>query len=132
MRIAWIHNDSGKSAPSRRFCDRRSFAHRHLGIDAIAPFGSALNRGGRSCIPWNDDGTLAEETFRREIRNLLTNLTRDMVLILRDDAKGLDGNRVRDAEAAIGRLITRFGYARESVADMAGMLLRKRFHDLVV
>ncbi len=32
------------------------------------------------CVPWNDDGTLAEEIFRREIRNLLTNLTRDIYL----------------------------------------------------
>jgi dihydrodipicolinate synthase/N-acetylneuraminate lyase len=32
------------------------------------------------CIPWNEDGSLAEEIFRREIRNLLTNLTRDIYL----------------------------------------------------
>ena len=32
------------------------------------------------CVPWNEDGTLAEEIFRREIRNLLTNLTRDIYL----------------------------------------------------
>ena len=32
------------------------------------------------CVPWNEDGTLAEEIFRREIRNLLANLTRDIYL----------------------------------------------------
>jgi dihydrodipicolinate synthase/N-acetylneuraminate lyase len=32
------------------------------------------------CVPWNEDGSLAEEIFRREIRNLLTNLTRDIYL----------------------------------------------------
>ena len=32
------------------------------------------------CVPWKEDGTLAEEIFRREIRNLLTNLTRDIYL----------------------------------------------------
>lgn len=32
------------------------------------------------CIPWNEDGTLAPEIFRREIRNLLTNLTRNIYL----------------------------------------------------
>jgi dihydrodipicolinate synthase/N-acetylneuraminate lyase len=32
------------------------------------------------CVPWNVDGTLAEEIFRREIRDLLTNLTRDLYL----------------------------------------------------
>jgi dihydrodipicolinate synthase/N-acetylneuraminate lyase len=32
------------------------------------------------CIPWNPDGTLAEEILRREIRTLLANLTRDIYL----------------------------------------------------
>lgn len=32
------------------------------------------------CVPWNADGSLAEATLRREIRNLLTNLTRDLYL----------------------------------------------------
>lgn len=32
------------------------------------------------CVPWNKDGSLAEEIFRREIRNLLANLTRDIYL----------------------------------------------------
>lgn len=32
------------------------------------------------CVPWNEDGSLAEEIFRREIRNLLSNLTRDLYL----------------------------------------------------
>lgn len=32
------------------------------------------------CVPWHEDGSLAEEIFRREIRNLLTNLTRDIYL----------------------------------------------------
>lgn len=32
------------------------------------------------CVPWNADGSFAEEIFRREIRNLLTNLTRDIYL----------------------------------------------------
>jgi dihydrodipicolinate synthase/N-acetylneuraminate lyase len=30
------------------------------------------------CVPWNGDGSLAEEIFRREIRNLLAHLTRDV------------------------------------------------------
>src|SRR2546423_922370 len=32
------------------------------------------------CIPWNEDGTLAEEIFRKEIRNLRDHLTRDLYL----------------------------------------------------
>jgi dihydrodipicolinate synthase/N-acetylneuraminate lyase len=32
------------------------------------------------CVPWKEDGGLAEEIFRREIRNLLAHLTRDLYL----------------------------------------------------
>ena len=32
------------------------------------------------CIPWNADGNLADEILRREVRNLLANLTRDIYL----------------------------------------------------
>lgn len=32
------------------------------------------------CVPWNENGDLCEEIFRREIRNLLANLTRDIYL----------------------------------------------------
>ncbi len=32
------------------------------------------------CIPWDEHGQLAEAIFRREIRHLLTNLTRDVYL----------------------------------------------------
>jgi dihydrodipicolinate synthase/N-acetylneuraminate lyase len=32
------------------------------------------------CLPWSQDGTLLEEVFRREVRNLLQHLTRDIYL----------------------------------------------------
>jgi dihydrodipicolinate synthase/N-acetylneuraminate lyase len=32
------------------------------------------------CIPWNEKGELAEEIFRRALRNILRNLTRDIYL----------------------------------------------------
>jgi dihydrodipicolinate synthase/N-acetylneuraminate lyase len=32
------------------------------------------------CIPWNEDGTLMEEVFRREIRDLQTNFTQDLYI----------------------------------------------------
>jgi dihydrodipicolinate synthase/N-acetylneuraminate lyase len=32
------------------------------------------------CVPWNKDGSIAEEIFRREIRNLRTNLTQNLYL----------------------------------------------------
>src|SRR6478672_1866179 len=32
------------------------------------------------CLPWNEDGTLAEEIFRCEIRNLRANLTQNLYI----------------------------------------------------
>jgi dihydrodipicolinate synthase/N-acetylneuraminate lyase len=32
------------------------------------------------CVPWNEDGTPAKEIFRREIRNLRTNLTQNLYI----------------------------------------------------
>jgi serine protein kinase len=57
-------------------------------------------------------------------------LVRDVVLLVREEAVGLDTARKRDAEAAIGRL-ERVGYCRFCAADAASALLRKRFADLL-
>ncbi|MDB6023963.1 MAG: hypothetical protein JWM68_186, partial [Verrucomicrobiales bacterium] len=32
------------------------------------------------CVPWNEDRCFAEDIFRRQVRNLLTNLTRDLYI----------------------------------------------------
>jgi predicted Ser/Thr protein kinase len=57
-------------------------------------------------------------------------LTRDIVILVRDDAVGLDTARRRDAEAAVARL-ERIGYCRNCAADAASSVIRKRFADLL-
>jgi serine protein kinase len=59
-------------------------------------------------------------------------LARDVVILVRDEGTGLDKDRRRDAEAVIDRMVAKFGYCRNCAGDAASMLVRKRFHDLVV
>ena len=58
-------------------------------------------------------------------------LTRDLVILVREDAVGLDMQRKKDAEEAMERLTTRFKYCRNCAADAASTLLRRRFAELV-
>jgi serine protein kinase len=59
-------------------------------------------------------------------------LARDLVIAVRDEGIGLDAERKKDAEAVIDRLAARFGYCRNCAGDAASLVVRKRFHDLVV
>jgi serine protein kinase len=59
-------------------------------------------------------------------------LARDLVIAVRDDGVGLDAERKKDAEAVIDRLVAKFGYCRNCAGDAASLVVRKRFHDLVV
>ena len=59
-------------------------------------------------------------------------LARDVVIAVRDNGVGLDAQRKKDAEAVVDRLIARFGYCRNCAGDAASLVVRKRFHDLVV
>ena len=45
---------------------------------------------------------------------------------------GVDAERRREAEGTIERLIARFGYCRSCAGDVASLLVRKRFNDLIV
>lgn len=45
---------------------------------------------------------------------------------------GLDDPRKREAQGTIDRMIARFGYCRWCASDAANLLVRKRFHDLIV
>ena len=65
-------------------------------------------------------------------RKDVANIARDIVLLVRDEGVGLDEARKREAQGSIDRLIERFGYCRECAADAANLLVRKRFHDLIV
>jgi predicted Ser/Thr protein kinase len=59
-------------------------------------------------------------------------IARDVVLLVREEGTGLDAARRREAEATIDRLVSRFGYCRDCGADVASLLVRRRFHDLIV
>ena len=59
-------------------------------------------------------------------------LARDLVIAVRDGGVGLDAERKKDAEAVIDRLVAKFGYCRNCAGDAASLVVRKRFHDLVV
>ena len=58
--------------------------------------------------------------------------TRDVVRLVRDEASGLDMNAKKAAQETLDRLIQKFGYCPNCAADAASVLLRRRFHDLVV
>lgn len=57
---------------------------------------------------------------------------RDVVVFVRDEASGLDDTRRREAREALDRLASKFGYCDNCAADMASMLVRKRYNDLIV
>jgi predicted Ser/Thr protein kinase len=72
------------------------------------------------------------EAIFAERRPAVALLARDVVLLVREDGVGLDAERRRDGEATIERMVSRFDYCRNCAGDAASMLVRKRFHDLVI
>jgi predicted Ser/Thr protein kinase len=72
------------------------------------------------------------EAIFAERRQAVARLARDLVVLVRDEGVGLDAQRRADSEATIERLIARFGYCRNCASDAASLLVRKRFHDLVI
>lgn len=65
-------------------------------------------------------------------RNDVAKLARDIVILIRDEGAGLDMSRTREARAALDRLAKRFGYCDACGVDLASMLLRKRYNDLII
>ncbi len=59
-------------------------------------------------------------------------IARDIVILIRDEGVGLDTHRARVARATLDRLAQRFNYCDACGVDLASMLLRKRYSDLVV
>ncbi len=57
---------------------------------------------------------------------------RDIVVLVRDEGAGLDANRKKAARETLDRLAEKFGYCDSCGADLASMLLRKRYNDLIV
>jgi predicted Ser/Thr protein kinase len=58
-------------------------------------------------------------------------LSKDLVIHVREADSGLDAERKMLASLSLGRLVDKFGYCSECAADMASVLLRKRFGDLI-
>ena len=73
------------------------------------------------------------EAIFADRRPAVARLARDIVLVVREEGVGLER---RAAARGRGRRSSgssrRFGYCRECAADAASMLVRRRFHDLVV
>jgi predicted Ser/Thr protein kinase len=118
-----------------RLLDVKSDAHdwRRQLISAIAAW--ALDHPGEKVAA----ATVFPQHIRRmreaifaDRRQAVALLARDIVLAVREEGVGLDAARTREAEGTIGRLVLRFGYCRDCAADTASLLVRKRFHDLVV
>jgi hypothetical protein len=59
-------------------------------------------------------------------------MARDIVILVRDEGAGLDLNRTRNARASLDALAKQFGYCDACGVDLASMLLRKRYNDLIV
>jgi predicted Ser/Thr protein kinase len=72
------------------------------------------------------------EAIFSDRRKDVAGIARDIVLLVREEGVGLDAERKREAEATIEGLIARFGYCRNCAGDVASLLVRKRFHDLIV
>jgi len=65
-------------------------------------------------------------------RKSVASLARDILLLVREEGVGVEPQRRQDAQEAIDRLVSRFGYCPNCAADAASLLLRKRFQDLTV
>jgi serine protein kinase len=72
------------------------------------------------------------EAIFADRRKDVAEIARDMMLVVRDDTAGMDASHKRAAEGTIERMIARFAYCRECAADTASLLVRRRFHDLIV
>ncbi len=70
------------------------------------------------------------EAIFADKRAEVAGLSRDIVVLVREDGAGLDAERKKRAEAAIERMTSRFGYCRHCASDASSLLLRKRFQDL--
>jgi predicted Ser/Thr protein kinase len=72
------------------------------------------------------------EAIFADRRQAVAALARDVVLLVREDGVGLDAERRSEAQGTVDRLIARFSYCRDCASDAASLLVRRRFHDLIV
>ncbi len=71
------------------------------------------------------------EAIFNDKRGDVARRARDIVVLVRDDGSGLDDGRRREARQVLDRLASRFGYCDDCGTDMASMLVRKRYSDLI-
>jgi serine protein kinase len=60
-------------------------------------------------------------------RPVVAQIARDLVVLVREEGKSLEAPQKRIAEASLARLESRYNYCSFCAADMAAMLMRKRF-----
>jgi hypothetical protein len=72
------------------------------------------------------------EAIFADKRQAVALIARDIVLLIREEGVGLDPAQRRAAEATVERMIGRFAYCRVCASDIANLLVRRRFHDLIV
>ena len=103
-------------------------------ISAIAAW--AIDHRGQKLVPaevFPQHVRKMRQAVFGERRQAVALLARDLVMWQRDGAAAkLDPARVRQLEAVLGRLESRFGYSADAARDAASSLVRWRFHDLVV
>jgi hypothetical protein len=67
-----------------------------------------------------------------ERRGALAKLSRDLVILLREDGQGLSDVQSKGARVLLEGLCERFGYNEDSAGDAAASLLGTRFRDHLV
>jgi serine protein kinase len=70
------------------------------------------------------------EAVLGERRPAVARLTRDLVILVREEGSGLDNERRKHATEAMERM-RKMGYCENCAADAASALLRRRFHELL-
>lgn len=65
-------------------------------------------------------------------RTEIAKQARDIVVLVRDEGAGLDDHRRGEVREVLTQLASRFSYCDACSADMASMLVRKRYSDLIV
>jgi predicted Ser/Thr protein kinase len=86
------------------------------------------------------EGKLVFPQYLRRLRDAIfadkrtgvAKIARDIVVLIRDAGSGLDAQRTKDARDSLDRLAEKFGYCDACGVDLASMLLRKRYSDLIV
>ncbi len=71
------------------------------------------------------------ETIFANKRGEVAKIARDIVVLVREDGVGLDAARRDELRAVIERMAARSGYCESCAADAAGVLVRRRFAELM-